>query len=204
MFGSKSNIFVSISPGYEYAKGEHKLYLKPHYVWMLTVESASHSLSGRRDPNPTHYSVVWNDYTESFEIRKVRPTNQGIVGSIEIQRHAPASAAKLFDLLQNALEAHDPTFFSSEFDGSEESESWMRQALQELQDDKIVKAFDVELFMSFAQAYLDRRIAGEGPARIAYSRHHKDHSQKEKKSFWVSYPQMHANYDRSDVYGGLM
>lgn len=203
MFGSKSNISVSISPGYEYAQGEDRLYLKPHYVWMITVESPKYSLSGRRDPDPTHFSVIWNAEAEQWHLKTVSPTNQGVVGSILIQKNAPTTASKLFVQLENALQSTNPTL-QSELDAADESESWIKSALYALQDDKIVQDFDIEMFMTFSQAYLDRRIDGEGPARIAYSRVHKDHSQKEKKSFWISYPQMQSHYDRNDVYGGLM
>lgn len=204
MFGPKSNIYISISPGYAYAQGEHKLYLKPHYVWMLTVESPKHSLSHKRDPNPIHYSVVWGEEAAQWQLRRCEPTHLGILGSILIQKNAPTSAAKLLDHLTNDLQTHDPSL-QEELDGTEEeSRSWIAFALQALQDENIVQTFDVEMFMAFSQAYLDRRVDGEGPARIAYSRWHKDHSQKEKKSFWISYPQAASHYDRSDVYGGLM
>ena len=200
MFGPKLNIFVSICPGYEY-QGEEKKHLTPHHTWMITVESTKYNLPGthRRDPNPTHYSAVWNEDEDQYRLERVSPTNFGIVGSILIQRNAPASAQKFF----NRFEAHLEDF-PSELDGSESSEHWMRLALYALQQEKIVQAFDVEMFMSFSQAYLARRMEGEGPARIAYSRVHKDHSQKEKKGFWVSYPQAQAYQDRRDVYGGLM
>ncbi|KAM0720608.1 hypothetical protein Q7P37_004745 [Cladosporium fusiforme] len=203
MFGSKSNIFVSISPGYEYAQGEDKLYLRPHYVWMITVESPKHSLSGKRDSNPTHYSVVWDHEADRWNLKPVSPTNQGVIGSILIQKNASTTASKLFGQLERALQLDNPAL-QPELDDAHESESWMKSALHALQEDKTVQEFDVDLFMTFAQAYLDRRIDGDGPARIPYSRLHKDHSQKEKKSFWISYPQLDTHYDRSDVYGGLM
>lgn len=201
MFGPKSNIFVSICPGYEYARGEEKRHLTPHHTWMLTVEHAKYSLPGtqRRDPNPTHYSAVWNEDEEQYRLERVSPTNFGIIGTILIQRNAHASAQKLFDRLEAGIEA-----FPSDLDGNEESEYWVRLALYALQQENIIQPFDVEMFMSFSLAYLARRMDGDGPARIAYSRLHKDHSQKEKKGFWVSYPQAHAYQDRSDVYGGLM
>jgi hypothetical protein len=200
MFGPKSNIFVSICPGYEY-QGEEKQYLAPHHTWMLTIESAKYSLPGthRRDPNPTHYSVVWNEDEDRYSLQRVSPTNFGIVGSILIQQNSHSSAQKLFHQLEASLEA-----LTSDFDGSESSEHWIQIALDTLQRENIVQTFDVEMFMSFSQAYLARRLNGEGPARIEYSRMHKDHSQKEKKSFWVSYPQAAAYRERGDVYGGLM
>jgi hypothetical protein len=73
-----------------------------------------------------------------------------------------------------------------------------------LQHGKVIQPLDVDLFMSFSQAYLARRMDGEGSARIEYSRLHKDHSQKEKKGFWVSYPQRPVHCERRNVYGGLM
>jgi hypothetical protein len=200
MFGPKTNIFVSICPGYEY-QGQERQHLTPHHTWMLTVESTKYSLPGthRRDPNPTHYSAVWNEDEDRYRLERISPTNFGIAGSILIQRDAPTSAQKLFDRLEAGLEAFPP-----ELDGSEGFEQWIRLALHALQQENIVQPFDVEMFMSFSQAYLIRRMDGEGPARIAYSRMHKDHTQKEKKGFWVSYPQAHAYRDRRDVYGGLM
>lgn len=201
MFGPKCNIFVSISPGYDFAQGEKKYCLKPHHTWMLTVECPKYSLPGtqRRDPNPTHYSVVWNEHKGEYQLQQVLPTNLGIVGSILIERNAHISAQKLFHQLEADLQD-----LPSALDGNEGSEHWMRFALHALRHDRIVQEFDVEMFMTFSQAYLARRMEGEGAARIAYSRIHKDHSQKEKKSFWVSYPQAQMNHDRSDVYGGLM
>lgn len=200
MFGPKSNLYVSICPGYEY-QGEEKQHLVPHHTWMLTVESPKYNLPGtqRRDPNPTHYSTVWNEHEDQYTLEKVSPTNFGIVGSILIQRNAHTSAQKLFHQLEAGLSA-----FELDLDGSEGSEQWMRVAIQALQYENIVQTFDVEMFMTFSQAYLARRLDGEGPARIAYSRLHKDHSQKEKKSFWISYPQADAYQERRDVYGGLM
>jgi hypothetical protein len=200
MFGPKSNILVSICPGYEY-QGEEKQILTPHHTWMLTIESPKYSLPGthRRDPNPTHYSVVCNEYEDQYTLQKVSPTNFGIVGSILIQRNAHTSAQKLFHQLETGLEA-----YSSEFDGSEDTQHWIQLALHALQHENIVQTFDVEMFMDFSQAYLARRMNGEGPARIEYSRMHKDHSQKEKKGFWVSYPRAADYRERGDVYGGLM
>jgi hypothetical protein len=200
MFGPKSNIFVSICHGYEY-QGDEKQHLTPHHTWMLTIESAKYSLPGthRRDPNPTHYSVIWDEDGDQYSLQSVSPSNFGIVGSILIQRNAPTSAQKLFHQLEARLEAH-----SSHFDGSESSEHWIQLALHALQHLNIVQAFDVEMFMNFSQAYLARRMNGEGPARIEYSRMHKDHSQKEKKGFWVSYPRAADYRERGDVYGGLM
>ena len=199
MFGHNSNIFVSISLDYDFAHGQTKNVMRPHHNWMITVESPRYNLPAthRRDPNPTHYSVVWNDEEDRYDLQKVSPTNLGIVGSILIQRNAPITAQKLF----NQLEAN---LYSSKLDCSEGSEHWIRFALDALQHDKAIKTFDVEMFMNFSQAYLARRMDGDGPARIEYSRLHKDHSRKEKKGFWVSYPQRTANYERRNVYGGLM
>lgn len=205
MFGSKSNIFVSICPSYDYALGDDKRYMTPHHVWMLTAETPKHSLPGthRRGPNPRHYSIVWSEDEDQYTLQQVAPTNLGIIGSILIQRNAPISPEKAFDQFLTGLEAYSKTL-ETELDGSEGSEHWMRFALQALQQNKIVQPFDVEMFMTFSQAYLARRMDGNGPARIAYSRLHKDHSQKEKKGFWISYPQVTSNYDGNRVYGGLM
>jgi hypothetical protein len=204
MFGHNSNIFVSISLSYDFAHGQTKNYMRPHHNWMLTVESPKYSIpiNQRRDPNPTHYSVVWNDEEEQYDLQRVSPTNLGIVGSVLIQRNAPITAQKLF----NQLEA-DLYDLPSKLDGSESPERWIRFALEALQHDKIIQTFDVEMFMNFSEAYLARRMDGDGPARIEYSRLHKDHSQKEKKhgnGFWVSYPQRPACQQRRNVYGGLM
>lgn len=201
MFGPKSNIFVSICPGYEYAQGAEKRYLTPHLTWMLTIECPKYSLPGvqRRDPNPTHYSIIWDDEEDRYRLRRVTPTNFGIAGSILIERNSHASTQKIFAELEAGLKA-----FQSDADAIDDSEHWMRAALHTLQQHDIVQTFDVEMFMAFTQAYLTRRMDGEGPARIAYSRFHKDHSEKEKKGFWVSYPQASVYQERSDVYGGLM
>lgn len=175
--------------------------MTPHHNWMLSVESPKYSLpvTHRRDPSPIHYSVVWNHEEGQYHLQRVSPTNLGIVGSILIQRNAPITAQRLFSQLEASLDTITP-----QIDGSESPEHWIRFALDALQHDKIVQPFDVEMFMNFSQAYLARRMDGEGSARIEYSRLHKDHSQKEKKSFWVSYPQRSANCERRNVYGGLM
>ena len=201
MFRHNSNIFVSISLSYDFAHGQTKNYMTPHHNWMLTVESPKYSLpvTHRRDPNPTHYSVVWNDEEREYELQRVSPTNLGIVGSVLIQRNAHITAQKLFNQLEAGL--YD---LPSKLDGSESPEHWIRFALDALQQDKVIQPLDVDLFMNFSQAYLDRRMNAEGSARIEYSRLHKDHSQKEKKGFWVSYPQRPVNCERRNVYGGLM
>jgi hypothetical protein len=200
MFGPKSDLYVSICPGYEY-QGEQEHLLTPCHTWVLTVESTKYNFTGtqRRDPNPTHFSIVWDDDRYQYRLRQVLPSNFGIAGSILIQRNAAISAQKLFHQLEAGLEAL-PTVL----DSSEGSKHWMRFALHALQHENIVKSFDVDMFMAFSQTYLARRMDGEGPARIAYSRLHKDHSQKEKKGFWISYPQATAYQQRRDVYGGLM
>lgn len=201
MFGPKSNIFVSICPGYDYAQAGAKQYLTPHHTWMLTIECPKYSLPGvqRRDPNPMHYSVIWDDEEDQYKLRRVSPTNFGIAGSILIERNAHASAQKIFSQLEAGLKD-----MSSEVDILEDSEHWIRSALHTLQQRDIVQTFDVDMFMEFTQSYIARRMDGEGPSRIPYSRLHKDHSEKEKKGFWVSYPQASVYQDRSDVYGGLM
>lgn len=87
----------------------------------------------------------------------------------------------------------------------EGSEIWIRFAMHALQEGNAVQMLDVELFMSFAHGYLRRRLEGEGPARIEYSRAKKDHSVKSRESgFWISYPQTESKYDTHDPYGGLM
>jgi len=201
MFGHNSNIFVSISLSYDFARGHERSYMTPHHNWMISVESPKYSLpiNQRRDSKPIHYSVSWNQEEHRYDLQRVSPTNLGIVGSVLIQRNAPITAQKLFNQLEASL--YD---LPSKIDGSEDTEHWIRFALDALQHDKIIQTFDVEMFMNFSQAYLARRMDGEGPARIEYSRLHKDHSQKEKKGFWVSYPQRTANYERRNVYGGLM
>ena len=175
--------------------------MTPRHNWMLTVESPKYSLpvTHRRDPNPTHYSVVWNDEDGEYDLQRVSPTNLGIVGSVLIQRNAHITAQKLYNQLEASL--YD---LPSKLNGSESPEHWIRFALDSLQQDKVIQPLNVEMFMSFSQAYLDRRMDGEGSARIEYSRLHKDHSQKEKKGFWVSYPQRPVNCERRNVYGGLM
>lgn len=204
MFGSKSNVFVSLSPRYDYDQEGGRRCMRPHHVWMLTVETPKYSFPGtqQRDPNPTHYSVVWNEYIGHYELMPVSPTNLGIIGSILIQRHAPASPEKLFQKLKAGMKAHNASF-PKELEDSDGSEDWVMNALQALQDDATIQEFNIDLFMTFSKAYLARRMDGEGPARIAYSRLHKDHSQKQKSNFWVSYPQRSCNYE-GNVYGGLM
>ena len=201
MFGHNSNIFVSISLSYDFAHGETKNHMTPRHNWMLTVESPKYSLpvTHRRDPNPIHYSVVWNDEEGEFDLQRVSPTNLGIVGSVLIQRNAHITAQKLYNQLEASL-----CDLPSKLDGSESPDHWIRFALDALQRDKAIQPLNVEMFMGFSQAYLDRRMDGEGSARIEYSRLHKDHSQKEKKGFWVSYPQRPVNCERRNVYGGLM
>ena len=84
-------------------------------------------------------------------------------------------------------------------DGSVGSDHWIRLVLYGLQQQKIVQEFDVEMFMTFSQAYLAKRMNGEGPARIAYLREHRDQTQKEerKKRFRLSLPQAPVNQDDS-------
>lgn len=146
-----------------------------------------------------HCSVIWDDEEDQYKLRRVSPTNFGIAGSILIERNAHASAQKIFAQLEAGLKE-----VPSDLDTIEDSERWTQSALHILQQCNIVQTFDVEMFMEFTQSYIARRMDGEGPSRIAYSRLHKDHSQKEKKGFWVSYPQASVYQDRSDVYGGLM
>ncbi len=83
MFGPKTNISSLICPGYDYQEGERRR-LTPRHTWMLTAEATSYSLLGaqRKDPNPTHYSVVWNAEEDTLQVREGIPTNFGIVGSI--------------------------------------------------------------------------------------------------------------------------
>jgi hypothetical protein len=71
----------------------------------------------------------------------------------------------------------------------------MRLVLYGLQHHGLVQEFDVEMFMSFARAYLAKRMVGEGPPRIAYTREHRAHTQKEKKKFRLSFPQASANQE---------
>jgi hypothetical protein len=193
IFGPKTNIFVSICPGYDYQEGERRR-LTPRHTWMLTVEATSYNLLGaqRKDPSPTHYSVVWNEEDDQHRLEKVSPTNFGIVGSILIQRNAPTSAQKLGDRLDAGFEV-----CPLDLDGSVGSEHWMRLVLYGLQHHDLVQEFDVGMFMSFARAYLAKRMNGEGPPRIAYSREHRETTQKEKKKFRMSLPQ--ARTDQEDL-----
>jgi hypothetical protein len=185
MFGPKTNIFVSICPGYDYQEGERRR-LTPRHTWMLTVEATSYNLLGsqRKDPNPTHYSVVWNEEEDQHKLEKVSPTNFGIVGSILIQRNAPTSAQRLGDRLDAGFEV-----CPLDLDGSVGSEHWMRLVLYGLQHHGLVQEFDVPMFMAFARAYLAKRMNGEGPPRIAYTREHRETTQKEKKRWRLSFPQ---------------
>lgn len=191
MFGPKTNIFVSICPGYDYQEGERRR-LTPRHTWMLTVEATNYNLLGtqRKDPNPTHYSVVWNEEDDQHRLEKVSPTNFGIVGCILIQRNAPTSAQRLGDRLDAGFEV-----CPLDLDGSVGSEHWMRLVLYGLQHHGLVQEFDVGMFMSFARAYLAKRMNGEGPPQIAYSREHRETTQKEKKKFRMSLPQAHANQE---------
>ena len=195
MFAPKTNIFVSICPGYDYQEGERRR-LTPRHTWMLTVELTKYSLLGtqRKDPNPTHYSVVWNAEEDQYKLEKVSPSNFGIVGSILIQSNAPTSAQKLSDRLDAGFEVCPLSL-----DGSVGSDHWIRLVLYGLQQQKIVQDFDVDMFMTFSQAYLAKRMNGEGPARIAYSREHRDEIQKEerKKRFRLSLPQGPADQEES-------
>lgn len=185
MFGPKTNIFVSICPSYDYQEGERRR-LAPRHTWMLTVEATSYSLLGaqRKDPNPTHYSVVWSEEDDQHRLEKVSPTNFGIVGSILIQRNAQTSAQRLGDRLDAGFEV-----CPLDLDGSVGSEHWMRLVLYGLHHHGLVQEFNVEMFMSFARAYLAKRMNGEGPPRIAYTREHRDTTPKEKKKFRLSFPQ---------------
>ena len=191
MFGPKTNIFISICPGYDYQEGERRR-LTPRHTWMLTVELTKYNLLGtmRKDPNPTHYSVVWNPEGEQYRLEKVSPTNFGIVGTILIQRNAPTSPIRLFDRLEAGFDV-----CPIDLDENAGSEHWMRLVLYGLQHNKIVEDFDVEMFMAFSKAYLAKRMNGEGPPRIAYTREHKDRTQKEKKKFRLSFPQAPANQE---------
>lgn len=192
MFGPKTNIFVSICPGYDYQEGERRRRLTPRHTWMLTVEATSYSLlSGqRKDPNPTHYSVVWNEEDDQHRLEKVSPTNFGIVGSILIQRNAPTSARMLGDRLDAGFEV-----CPLELEGSAGSEHWMRLVLYGLHHHGLVQEFDVEMFMSFARAYIAKRMNGEGPPRIAYTSEHRETTQKDKKKWRLSFSQTHANQE---------
>ena len=191
MFGPQTNIFVSICPGYDYQEGGRRR-LTPRHIWMLTVELTKYNLLGtmRKDPNPTHYSVVWNPESEQYRLEKVSPTNFGIVGTILIQRNAPTSPTNLFDRLEAGFDV-----CPIDLDENAGSEHWMRLVLYGLQHNEIVEEFDVEAFMAFSKAYLAKRMNGEGLPRIAYSREHRDNTQKEKKKSRLSFPRAPANED---------
>ena len=85
MFGPKTNIFVSICPGYDYQEGERRR-LTPRHTWMLTVEATSYNLLGsqRKDPNPTHYSVVWNEEEDQHKLELVLkwPKRNQVIGML--------------------------------------------------------------------------------------------------------------------------
>jgi len=208
MFGPKTNVYVSISTGYDYVQGEGRHYMKPQHTWMLSVEPHKHHLPGAKHAEPIHYSASWDSHRAQHHIRPVGATNLGIAGKILITESANASTDKFARLLEEGLQ-RDGASLPAELNTSEGSEPWIRMALHELQNDKILPAFDIGEFMTFAHGYVADRLGSEppgtAPATMPYPKLHKAQVKKPKSNgFRVSYPAASSNRNGDRIYGGLM
>lgn len=208
MFGSKTNVYVSISTSYGYVKGEDRQNMKPQHTWMLSVEPHKSPLSGTKESELVHYSASWDSRRNQYQIHPVGATPFGIAGKILITESAHTSPDKIAHLLEEGLQ-RDGASLPAELEASEGSEHWIRLALHDLQNDKVLPNFDVGEFMTFAHGYVadrhDPESRGTIPATMRYPKLFKQQAKKPKSNgFWISYPSASPNSSSDRVYGGLM
>ena len=221
MLDQKSNIYLSVSRGYDSASPDGPPhYRKPQHIWMLSVEPHKHHIPGIPDkhPQPVHIGATWDEDSNRYSLHSLAAgSDYGIVGNILISDSASVKVDEIQKLLERHLDSSASgsstasNLPSKEF-SSDESDHWIRLGLHVLQRNNTLEAFDVGEFMTFAHSFVAQRLDedSDAPAMIAYPHLHADHEKKSKKrKFWISYPTSASTDSKNKnvkdkLYGGLM
>jgi hypothetical protein len=204
----KSNIYVSVTRA---KKGEGETYHRPQHSWMLSVEQHHFHIPAtpHKDPEPVHYAAQKVDGVYNINTHPAT-SEPAIIGNILIAENASTSPEEIHKLLEEELGSVSKRSVEDHRDSDAgDAEHWIQVVLKGMQGKKIIDAFPIEEFMTFAHGYEASRMDGEGHALLAYPKLHKDSEKKSSKhKFWISHPMADRTRknDRGEasIYGGLM
>ncbi|KAK5171133.1 uncharacterized protein LTR77_004277 [Saxophila tyrrhenica] len=209
---SKANIYVSVTRS---TNGKGEGYHRPLHTWLVSVEPHHGSKfhirgTSHKDPEPIHYGAAKNEETGIYTINThPHDSEPAIIGNILIAEEVSTSDQQVHKLLEEELGESSKRTVEDRRSSGQEAEYWIEHAIRALQKRKLMDAFGVEQFMTFAHAYEANRMDGEGQALVAYPRAHKEPEKKASKhKFWVSHPMANRTrtngHGEASVYGGLM